>query len=909
MFSLPENFESFLLLSSGIWLSFKTFVMSLTAYKKKRSFTQTPEPKGGKGSGKELRFVIQKHDASHLHYDFRLEMGGVLKSWAVPKGPSTDPEVKRLAMMVEDHPYDYKDFEGLIPKGEYGGGTVIVWDEGTYEPDEPVDGTIEDQDRNLRHQLHSGKISFTLHGKKLKGSFALVRTHGMGENSWLLIKHKDKYAKSDDILLKDKSVISQKTIEQMAKKPVQVYGKKTVRPKQAETVKPRQSEAVKSKQAETVKLKQNKTVKTPFYDQVKPMLATLVNKAFDEEGWLYEVKWDGYRAVALMNKGTIEFKSRNNKSFQEKFYPIYQALLEWNVNAIVDGEVVAVDKKGKASFGDLQNWHSDQNGELLYYVFDILWYDGHDLTVLPLIQRKAILAQLIPEDSPVRLSKGFETSGIEFLAAAKKAGLEGIIAKRKDSLYVAGERTSDWLKIKASKRQEVVIGGYTKNADTSKPFSSLLVGLFEDGKFIYTGKIGTGFSVEMQQELLARFEPLLIAEPAFTEKPAYNKANPFRAGLGKAKAFWLKPELICEVNFAEMTTDRVMRHPSFAGMREDKDAKEVILEKEADTSAILTGTDNDLTKLNGMKQLLNPKEETQVKKVNGHSLEFTNLNKIFWPVEQFTKRDLINYYEQMSSFILPYMKDRPLSLNRYPNGITGQSFYQKDVTGKVPDWVKTYLYHAEGDDSDKHFMVGEDKATLLYTAGLGCIEVHPWSSTIKKPDHPTWCIIDLDPDKNSFQQVIEAAQVTKAVLDDMGVPCYCKTSGSTGLHVYIPLGNKYTYEQSKEFAKIIVTLVNREIPGYTSLERAVSKRKGKMYLDFLQNRPQATIAAPYSLRPKPGATVSMPLHWDEVKKGLEMKDFTISNALSRVKETGDIFKPVLGKGIDLKKIIKGRQLK
>lgn len=483
------------------------------------------------------------------------------------------------------------------------------------------------------------------------------------------------------------------------------------------------------------------------------------------------------------------------------------------------------------------------------------------------------------------------------------------MAKRKDSLYVAGERTNDWLKIKAGKRQEVVIGGYTKNADTNKPFSSLLVGVFEEGKFIYTGKIGTGFSIEAQKELLERFEPLLIAKPAFADKPDYNKANPFRSGLAKAKAFWLKPELICEVNFAEMTTDGVMRHPSFAGMREDKDAKEVILEKEADRSVVLTGTGDGLTKLNGMKELLNPKEEIQVKKVNGHSLEFTNLNKIYWPVEHFTKRDLINYYAQMSSFILPYMKDRPLSLNRYPNGITGQSFYQKDVTGKVPDWVKTYLYHAEGDDSDKHFMVGGDQAALLYTAGLGCIEVHPWNSTVKKPDYPTWCIIDLDPDKNSFQQVIEAAQVTKAILDDMGVPCYCKTSGSTGLHIYIPLGNQYTYEQSKEFARIIVTLVNREIPAYTSLERAVAKRKGKMYLDFLQNRPQATIAAPYSLRPKPGATVSMPLQWEEVKKGLEMKDFTISNALSRVREMGDIFKPVLGKGINLKKVIAGRQLK
>ncbi|MGY0040660.1 DNA ligase D [Pedobacter sp. NJ-S-72] len=842
--------------------------MSLAAYKKKRSFNQTPEPKGGKGNGEELRFVIQKHNASHLHYDFRLEMGGVLKSWAIPKGPSTDPEIKRLAMMVEDHPYDYKDFEGIIPKGEYGGGTVIIWDEGTYEPEEPVEGDLESQDRNLRHQLYGGKIGFILHGKKLKGSFALVKAPGLGENSWLLIKHKDKYAKGDDILLKDKSVVSKKTIEQMTSKPDKVYAQKTMKPDH--------------------KIKNVKTQKTPFYWKVKPMLTTLVSKPVEEEGWVYEVKWDGYRAIALMNKGKVEFKSRNDKSFNDKFYPVYQALREWKINAIVDGEVVVVNKNGEASFGALQNWQSQDEGELVYYVFDLLWYDGYELTGLPLIQRKKILSELVPENSLIRFSKDFETSGVEFLEAAKKAGLEGIVAKRKDSLYRPGERTSDWLKIKANRRQEMVIGGYTNNAASDKPFSSLLVGLFDQGKFIYTGKIGTGFNIRTQKELLAQFRPLIIVKPAFTDNPDVNKPGPFRVNLPKTKITWLKPELICEVSFAEMTAGGLMRHPSFAGMRGDKEPKYVILEKPVNMI------------------LLNSNEGIQEKKINGHTLKFTNLSKIFWPAEKITKRDLINYYSQMAPFILPYMKDRPLSLNRYPNGIKGKSFYQKDVTGKVPGWIKTYLYHAEGNESDKHFMVGDDEATLLYMAGLGCIEVHPWNSTIRKPDYPTWCIIDLDPDKNSFNQVIEAARMTKTVLDDMGVPCYCKTSGSTGLHVYIPLGNEYTYEQSKEFARIIVTLVNREIPGFTSLERTIASREGKMYLDFLQNRSQATIAAPYSLRPKPGATVSMPLHWEEVKKGLKMKDFTITNALARVNETGDIFKPVIGSGIDLRKILEGK---
>ncbi|GAB0157721.1 non-homologous end-joining DNA ligase [Chryseobacterium sp. Alg-005] len=372
----------------------------------------------------------------------------------------------------------------------------------------------------------------------------------------------------------------------------------------------------------------------------------------------------------------------------------------------------------------------------------------------------------------------------------------------------------------------------------------------------------------------------------------------------------MKPELVCEVSYAEITEDGVFRHPSFKGLRSDKKAKDVQLETEKNIEDIRTDVEEASVKLTKAsenkkeKTLLNPSEKTQVKKVNGHKLKFTNLHKIFWPDEKITKRELINYYYQMAPYILPYLKDRPQSMNRFPDGIKGEGFYFKDVTGKAPDWVHTYLYHSDTDNRDRHYLVGYDQATLVYMANLGCIEMNPWSSTIKKPDHPSFCIIDLDPDQNSFDQVIEAAQVTKQLLDSIGIPSYCKTSGSTGLHIYIPLGNKYTYEQSKEFARVVVTLVHQEIPKFTSIERAVKDREGKMYLDFLQNRPHATVAAAYSVRPKPGATVSMPLYWDEVKKGLKISDFTIFNALERVKSEGDIFKPVLGKGINLEKIIK-----
>ncbi|WP_129715841.1 DNA ligase D [Pedobacter sp. SYP-B3415] len=907
--------------------------MGLKEYVAKRSKEKTAEPFGGTPDGQELRFVVQKHAASHLHYDFRLEMRGLLKSWAVPKGPSTDPEVKRLAMMVEDHPYDYRTFEGTIPKGEYGGGTVMVWDEGTYQPAEDADTDLEQMQKNLLHQLHAGKLKFVLKGKKLKGEFALVKAKGRGENAWLLMKIKDRYANTADITAKDKSVLSGKTMDQITRAAGQPGGSADSPASepaddvsQALEEKTAQLPAAEKKLVDAVE-KQSKSapaagnnlksllkdsVKQAFYTKVSPMLATLVNAAFDDAGWLYEVKWDGYRAVAFKKGRQLEVKSRNDKSFNEKFYPVYEAMKDWNEDVIVDGEIVVVGEDGKANFGALQNWRSEADGSLLYYLFDVLWYKGHDLRSLPLVTRKAILNEIAPANSLIQISRDFETSGIEFLEAAKKMGLEGIMAKRRDSAYHMGDRTRDWLKIKANKRQEVVIGGFTRNENTKKPFSSLLVGVFEGKSFVYTGKIGTGFSVKTQKDMLEQFLPLQTDKPPFSVEPDVNKPSRFRPNPPRATVTWLKPELICEVSFAEMTSDGVMRHPSFEGMRTDKRAQDVVLETEADTKTVISEDRNLETYVKpgpkkSRKTLLNPSEATQVKKVNGHELKFSNIKKVFWPVEKYTKGDLLNYYYQAAPFILPYLKDRPQSMNRFPNGIDGKSFYQKNVKGKVPSWMSTYAYHSDADNEDKEYLIANDEATLLFMINQGCIELNPWSSTVKKPDHPTWCMIDFDPDKNTFDQVVEAARVTHDILEDMGVPSYPKTSGSTGLHIYIPLGGKYTYEQSKEFARVIARLVHRELPEYTSIERAIRDRNGKMYIDFLQNRPHATIAAPYVVRPKPGATVSMPLHWDEVKKGLKMKDFTIKNAIERMRSEGDLFKPVLGKGIDLRKVISKHQ--
>lgn len=886
--------------------------MSLEKYRRKRSFDQTPEPTGGKSDAEKLRFVIQKHAASHLHYDFRLEIRGVLKSWAVPKGPSTDPEVKRLAMMVEDHPYDYRNFEGIIPAGNYGAGTVIVWDEGFYEAAEVKGGDKKSQEKELIKELHAGKLKFILHGKKLKGEFALVKASGRGENSWLLMKLEDKYVSSKDITKNDKSVRSKKTLEQVKATTTNTWRGRPASASEKKVAKKTSAPDKKRvKPGKEVAAYLSSAPEGDFSFELSPMLATLVDKPFDKEGWSYEIKWDGYRTLAFIHEGQIELKSRNNKSFNEKFYPIYESLKQLDVDTIVDGEIVVTGENGISNFGALQNWRSEADGSLILYLFDILWLDGKDLTQLPLYQRREILKTCIPETENIRLSQSFDASGIEFFETALKMGLEGIIAKKSESFYDPGGRSKDWLKIKANKRQEVVIGGFTRNEGTNKQFSSLLVGVFEKKQLIYTGKIGTGFSAKTQKEMMSLFKPLITDKNPFTGLPDINKPSRFRPDPPKAQATWLKPQLICEVSYTEMTSDGVMRHPSFEGMRVDKKAADVILETEA-SSEKLTEEHKKLiekkiirpSKSGDRKTLLNPKDETQVRTVGGHELKFTNLSKVYWPKEKITKRDLINYYYQVAPYMLPYLKDRPQSLNRHPNGIDGKSFYQKNVKGKVPDWMATFPYRSEAENDDKEFLVCNDEATLLYMASLGCIEMNPWSSTVKKPDNPDWCIIDLDPAENTFNQVIQAAQVTHELLELLGVPSFCKTSGSTGLHIYIPFGAKYSYEQSKEFGRSIATIVQSRLPKFTSIERQVSKRGGKMYIDFLQNRPQATLAAPYSLRPKPGATVSMPLHWEEVKKGMKMTDFTIFNAADRLKTEGDIFKPVLGKGIDLNKVLK-----
>ena len=571
-------------LSIPQWHSFFTIYkkrMGLAKYKEKRWFNQTPEPEGGKAKGGELRFVIQKHDASHLHYDFRLEMEGVLKSWAVPKGPSTDPEVKRLAMMVEDHPYDYRSFEGIIPEGNYGAGTVIVWDEGTYvSGNEDIAADKKSQEKDLLKQLHSGKIKFILKGKKLKGEFALVKAHGRGENGWLLMKLEDKYASTADITEKDKSVVSNKTIEKIAATSGNVWHSNKVAAKKTTTKKSAvkksapvktATKSAKKKVEEDIEVIGDASVnellekgkKQVFPHDLKPMLATRVEEAFDNKDWLYEIKWDGYRALAYMQKGKAELRSRNNLSFTQKFSAIAQALQEeWKGDAILDGEIVAVNDDGLPDFQSLQSFlKNGRSAKLAFYVFDILWYNGKDLTALPLIERKTILQNLVPESDVIIFSDHIIGDGKAFFKIALKKGLEGVMAKDMQSEYYIDHRSKSWLKIKNTQKLEAIICGFTEPRKSRKHFGAIILGKYNGSKLEYIGHSGSGFTEKTLKDVYQKLQPLIIKKAPFDTAPKTNMP-----------VTWVKPQLVCEVTYTEWTQDRLLRHPIFLGLREDKTA-------------------------------------------------------------------------------------------------------------------------------------------------------------------------------------------------------------------------------------------------------------------------------------------------------------------------------------------------
>jgi bifunctional non-homologous end joining protein LigD len=632
------------------------------------------------------------------------------------------------------------------------------------------------------------------------------------------------------------------------------------------------------------------STKEKMPQDIQPMLATLVDEPFTNEEWQFELKLDGYRALAYVKSGKADLRSRNNNPFNKKFERVHEALTQWKINAVVDGEIAVLNEEGHPDFNSIQQWEKKKSGQLVFYVFDLLWLEGWNVMNEPLHLRREIIKELIPESGIIRWSDHIDAVGKDFFDIARQNNLEGIIAKKKDSLYVPGARAKTWLKIKTEQRHEAIICGYTRKKDTDRLFSSLLLGVYEKGKLKYLGQTGTGFSAAVQKELLKKMKTHLIKNCPFDEVPDTNE-----------KPIWLKPELVCEVKYTELTREGIMRHGSFQGLREDKTARDLNNEKEADTDEVVESISTEQTS----QGFINTTKAEQLISIDGQELKLTNLKKIYWPKEKITKGDLLNYYQQVADYIMPYMKDRPQSLNRFPNGITGESFYHKNMGGKVDKWLKTFKRVSGSDGEPKDFLICTNTASLLYMANLGCIEMNPWHSRIQTPHYPDWCVIDLDPGEISFDKVIETANMVRKVLDDLQIPSYPKTSGSTGLHIYIPLGAKYNYEQSKQLAELIANLVHEELPSFTSIIRNPQKRTDKIYIDYLQNRPIQTICAPYSVRPKPGATVSAPLHWDEVKKGLKISNFTIKNMAERLQAEGDLFEGVLGKGIDLNKLLKG----
>jgi bifunctional non-homologous end joining protein LigD len=828
--------------------------MSLQEYARKRDFSRTPEPapsgKAKQEKGHSGRFFVQRHNATRLHYDFRLEIDGTLKSWAIPKGPSLDPSVKHLAAMVEDHPLEYGDFEGNIPKGNYGAGSVMLWDRGTFD--------LIGEESGLE-QIARGDLKFELHGEKLSGTWALVQMKNRGKgNEWLIIKKKDESAQPGfDIETLAYSVKTGRTQEEIAADlPAHKSGPVTPK-KKVSAINP---EGIPG------------AVLAPMPGFFAPMGATLAAAAPRGDDWVFEVKWDGVRGLAYIDQGSLAIYTRNDNRC-ERQYPELQVLPHYveAEQVILDGEIAVLDEKGVSHFELIQpRIHSQdahaiakmgQKNPVHFMVFDILYLDGFDLRRVRLEDRYKLLRQVIKPFPLLRVSEHFENAGDDLIEAARASGLEGLIAKQKGSYYES-RRSREWLKIKLTSQQEFVIGGYTPGERDY--FGSLAVGFYEDGNLLYAGNVGTGFNQRNLADLWQKLEPLKT-----TKKP-FSGGDKIPRGTE-----WVVPNLVAQVKFANWTGDRKLRAPVYMGLRSDVNPSQVALEE---AEAVEPPTENLL-----------PKDKKEVTlDIDGHSLKFTNLDKLYYPEDGFTKRDLLNYYAAVAPLILPYLKDRPLSLKRYPNGIHQQFFFQKNTPEGYPAWLRTESI-GEGEKSIR-YVLAEDRASLLYLANLGCIDQNPWMSRVGSLECPDFILIDLDPQECPFTKIVEAALLVKEKLDALGLEGYPKTTGGDGMHIYVPIENSYTYEQARSFAEVIARLLAGERPDLFTTPRSVAAReKNRVYFDYLQIAESKTISAPYVARAYPGAPVSTPLRWEEVVPGLEPTQFSIANTLPRFARVGDLF--------------------
>ncbi|HZV86267.1 MAG TPA: DNA ligase D [Candidatus Binatus sp.] len=879
----------------------------LEEYRRKRHFERTPEPSGepqpvaGKvedqpspatkpaTAGRRTRlpkpklpqleirpgaehgdtFVVQKHRATRLHYDFRLAVDGTLKSWAVPKGPSQSHADKRLAVQTEDHPLDYANFEGKIPEGNYGAGTVMVWDRGTFH----VEGNLA-----ALKQLEKGEIKFSLNGEKLRGSFVLVRLkHSEKGNEWLMIKHKDAAEDSSwNIDEHDGSALTGRTLEEIKE---QLPPKRRTIPIQPAELQDARKGAMPSR--------------------VEPMLATLADQPFSDPNWLFEIKWDGVRALARIENGVLALRSRNSIDITKR-YPELASLPDALAarQAILDGEIVALDAQGHSSFEQLQErMHVRAPNESLvtqtrvvFFAFDLLHCDGYDLRGAPLLERKQLLQRLLYSSERFRYADHQLEHGKELFALAEQNGLEGIVAKRADSPYVS-DRSPYWVKLKITKTVDAVIGGWTQARTSALPFGALLLGLYHGKKLRFIGHVGSGFDAKKHTELSSKLKELAVPNSPFDAVPETNE-----------KPSWVSPALVARVKFSGWTQENVLRHPVFLALRADWLPADCQWESEvapADSPAVsavvrapeIVGRVLN-TKAEVENELFKGRSETATIELDGRRLRLSNLNKVYFPESGHSKRNLLAYYYRMADFILPFLRDRALVLRRYPDGIKGQAFFQKDLREGVPDWFKTVPVDSEHRGELIHYATANDRASLLFLTGLGCIDHNPWSNRLADLDHPDYFFFDLDPsDGTEYSVVVTIARALHEKLEELQLANFLKTSGATGIHIYIPVEPVYTYEQLRTFGEIIARTVTAEHPSLVTHERIVAKRPtGRVLIDVQQNAHGRPLAAAYSVRAFPEAPVSTPILPGELRSSLQPANLNIKTIFARLKEKGDLWR-------------------
>ena len=910
----------------------------LERYWKKRDFAQTPEPAGepGKpavGGSTGGRFVVQRHRATRLHYDFRLEIDGVLASWAVPKGPTLDHKIRRMAVHVEDHPLEYFDFEGVIPKAQYGAGDVIVWDWGTYVP--------EAETPDPKQAVEDGELKFELNGQKLNGRFTLVRTSRRpgsapttafedDSEQWLLIKKRDASAADGwDTEEHPHSVKTGRTNDEVKEK--------------------REALWVSDRPAATAEIDLEGAVEAPFPGFTSPMLATLASGPFNDPDWLFEVKWDGYRLQATINNGVVKTYTRRGLD-GATYFPGLLAPASWIAaeQAIVDGEVVALDENGAPDFGLLQEAISGLRSggravspggsRLRYQAFDLLYLDGRSLLRVPLEDRKRLLRSVLRETTRVRFASHVEADGVAFHKAASELGLEGIVAKLRRSSYESGRRSPAWLKIKIRPEQELVVGGYTLGEGNAKDLGAVAVGVYEDGRLKFAGKVGSGFNARVRKELRGRLQALETDRPAFD--PAPERKGELR------NLVWVKPELVIRAELGGWTREGYVRQTSFKGVDEGHDPRAVAREKAvpakeaaAKAEAMVASAEKKLAdkSTSAAKQTSTAKSKSVAKakpaakakspakagpanpafkgatpeelealatlpkeglwSVGGRELKLTNLDKVLFPPidgsgeSPITKRELVTYFGRIAPAMLPHLAERPLNLNRFPNGVGGPSFWQKDIPSTAPDFLRRW--EETGVDARKAntHLVGEEVAALCWLGNQAAFEVHAWTGRLPDVERPTFALVDIDPgEKTTWDETLQLARLYRAAFEHLGVRAYPKLTGKRGIQAWLPIVPKYTFHDTSDWVERLSKAIGAMVPDIVSWEWSVSQRKGRARLDYTQNTFIKTLVAPYAVRPVPGAAVSAPITWSELDDpSLRPNSFTIRNVVERVAKLGDLF--------------------